>query len=136
MPSQFSNPAKPIEAESDKLFVITLESNRTTGYQWQLAGRIDDVAVELVGVEYVKPRQDMPGAGGVENWTFRAKVSRREKVMLPFKYVRPWEKNSPPAKEEVFSVIIRKGERERQLDSMQKELNRLHDELWTEHLGQ
>lgn len=126
--SQFSDPGKLITVESEQIFVITLESNRTTGYEWQIAGKLDTYAVELVGVEYVRGAGTMPGSGGRENWTFRAITSRRESVPIRFQYVRPWEKDAKPVKEVVFSVAINKGPVERQIERMQRAMDERHRE--------
>jgi len=133
---RYSDPGRGIDAESGKLFMITLESNRTTGYQWQIARPLDSSAFELIGVEYVTGDKRMPGAPGKENWTFKAVSSGKGSVPIAFKYVRPWEKDTPPAKEVVFFVMIRKGPDEKRLEDMQRELDRLHDENWDTHLGQ
>jgi len=133
---EYNNPGDTIKTESGQVFVIALDSNRTTGYEWQIEQPFDKMALESVGVEYVKGPNDMPGAGGKEKWTFRALVFRRETVPLSLKYVRPWEKDVKPEKEVTFKVMINKGPVERQLDSMQKELDRMRNSLWTEHVGQ
>lgn len=133
---RFSDPAKTIEVEAGKSFVITLESNRTTGYQWQFAAPFYRTILELVGVEYVKGPSNLAGAPGRENWTFNALHSTKEKVPIIFSYIRPWEKDVPPAKEITFFIIIAKGTSEQQLDSMQQELDRLRDESWTTHIGE
>ncbi len=133
---EYSNHKDTIQTESAQVFIIALDSNRTTGYEWQIEQPFDNLALESVGVEYVKGPNNMPGAGGKEKWTFRALVSRREAVPISFKYVRPWEKDAKPDKEVTFKVMINKGPVERQLDSMQKELDRMRNSSWTEHLGQ
>lgn len=133
---EYSNPKEIIRTESEQVFIVVLDSNRTTGYEWQIGQPFDNLALELVGKEYVSASSGMPGAGGKEKWTFRALAFRRDAVPLLFKYVRPWEKDVRPEKELNFKVIINKGPAERQLASMQKELDRLRNDRWTEHLGQ
>jgi inhibitor of cysteine peptidase len=51
---------------------ITLESNVTTGYSWELVGQPDAAVLELVDSTYVEPETELVGAGGEEVWTFRA----------------------------------------------------------------
>ena len=46
----------------------------------------------------------MVGAGGEEVWTFSAPT--KGTTQLIFEYVRPFEKNTPPAKTAKFSVVI------------------------------
>ena len=127
---RYSKPSKTIETESGNNFIITLDSNRTTGYEWQLDAKYDKYAIELVGVEYVNPAGGMPGAGGKENWTFKALSFRNWKVGLHFIYVRAWEKDVPPAKEVEFTVKINRGPVEQRLYDMQRELKKMQNESW------
>jgi inhibitor of cysteine peptidase len=89
-------------------FTISIKSNPTTGYQWELAGPLDEKVVEKVSSEY-KP--DVPGGssqpiggGGVEVWTFRAVGKGGTDIRM--KYVRPWERDATPAEERVFEVTV------------------------------
>jgi inhibitor of cysteine peptidase len=99
-------PREPaIEARVNQDFVITLESNRTTGYEWQLAQSPDKNMLALVESEYQAPQNNLAGAGGKEVWTFKALAAGEARIF--FKYIRPWEKDTPPAQERSFTVIIR-----------------------------
>ena len=132
---RFTIMLKEIETKTGDMFIITLDSNRTTGYEWQLVKPFDNKAIELLGVEYVAGSGGMPGAGGLENWTFRTISFRRDKVVLSFKYVRPWEKDVKPVKETEFFVKIEKGPVERRLEGMQKDLDKVHNESWDTSLS-
>jgi inhibitor of cysteine peptidase len=101
---EYSNPSNAIEVKAGEDFVITLESNRTAGYQWQLAQPLDKAMLELVGSEYKAGESKLIGAGGVEVWTFRAVGAG--KTLISFKYVRPWEKDIPPAREVTFTIVV------------------------------
>lgn len=94
-----------IHAKVGKDLVITLESNRTTGYSWQLASSIDRDFLVVVGLRYIVPNTKAVGVGGKEEWTLRA--LKPGKTVVVFKYVRPWEKNKAPAKTKTFSVVIK-----------------------------
>ncbi|MBU0672161.1 MAG: protease inhibitor I42 family protein [Candidatus Margulisbacteria bacterium] len=83
---------------------FSLDSNATTGYQWQLARPLDNNFVELVSSVYLVPNTGRVGTGGTEIWTFKALKVGRTKIYL--KYVRPWEKDEPPAETRVFDVKI------------------------------
>jgi inhibitor of cysteine peptidase len=85
-------------------FNITLASNATTGYHWELAARLDEAVVKLVTSEYKAPETRMLGAGGQEIWTFKA-VSRGQTV-VSLKYVRPWEKDVAPEKTASYTVTV------------------------------
>ncbi|MDI6761179.1 MAG: protease inhibitor I42 family protein [Candidatus Brocadiaceae bacterium] len=99
-----SAPDNAIEVKVGRDFVITLESNRTTGYQWQLAQPLDGTVVELVGSEYKAGESKLIGSGGSEVWTFRAVGAG--KTRIAFKYTRPWEKDAPPAREVSVNVVV------------------------------
>ena len=70
----YTDSAETIEVKVGDEFVIALDSNATTGYAWQMAEGLDEDVVELVGSEYIMDEgsEEMVGAGGVEEWTFRA----------------------------------------------------------------
>jgi predicted secreted protein len=46
------------------------------------------------------------GAGGKEVWTFKA--AGEGSPTIHFKYVRPWEKDVPPADKKDFVIMIKK----------------------------
>ena len=93
-----------IQATVGKEFVITLDANATTGYEWQLANPTDDSLIKLMRSEYVPDKTGLVGSGGKSIWTF--KVVRSGKTQISFKYIRPWEKDIPPVKEAVYIVDI------------------------------
>lgn len=99
---EYSNPAKPIRTEPGKIIIITLESNKTTGYAWQLAKALDTNIVDFMSSEYFTHNTDLIGSGGTEVWSFRAMGQGRTKI--GFEYVRPWEKDVAPAKFMVFEI--------------------------------
>ena len=104
--NQIPNDANIIEAKAGERFVIKLESNITTGYSWHLAKSDSDI-IELVSNEY-KPYQNtgnIVGSGGIEEWTFKA-ISKG-KTSITLEYVRPWEKDIPPVKQQTYSITIK-----------------------------
>ena len=94
-----------ILATAGENFVITLNSNMTTGYHWELAKPLDKNKIELVSSNYIAPSTKLIGAGGKEVWTFKALKTGKASIFL--KYVRPWEKNVAPASEKSFYITIR-----------------------------
>jgi inhibitor of cysteine peptidase len=94
-----------LEAKVGQEFTITLESNATTGYQWQLAKPLDESMVKLVGSEYKAPQDGRVGQGGEEIWTFKAMGTGKTEVAM--KYVRSWEKDVQPAEERTFTVTVK-----------------------------
>jgi inhibitor of cysteine peptidase len=97
--------AKVIEAQAGQNFTIILKSNPTTGYQWQLAKPLDESIVQLISPEYLTDKTKLVGAGGKQVWVFKALKAGQTNISL--KYVRPWEKNTPPQNEESFVIIIK-----------------------------
>lgn len=96
---------QPIAATTGETFVLTLDSNPSTGYQWQLATAPDATIVKLVRSEYTAPATQRVGAGGEEVWTFQAVGTGHTTVTL--KYVRPWEGNVAPVDQRTFTITVR-----------------------------
>jgi len=94
-----------IETKVGQEFNITLDSNQSTGYGWQLAEPLDESILQLVGSEYEPPEGGGIGAGGQDLWTFKAVGEGETEIGL--KYVRPWEEDGVPAKERTFTVTVR-----------------------------
>jgi len=102
--SLFFRSPKPITINKGDEFILVLDSNKTTGFGWQLAKPLNRNMLNLVQADYMPNKTDLVGAGGKEEWTFRAVNSG--KATISFKYVRPWEKVKP-AKEKTFTIIIK-----------------------------
>lgn len=101
----FSDPSKVIEAGPCCEFAVSLESNKTTGFGWDIAEPLDENVVRFVSSEYVAADTGLVGSGGREIWTFRAVCPG--KCTISFKYVRPWEKDVPPARKMAFPVVVK-----------------------------
>ena len=101
------HPKNLVEVEVGQEFIITLESNPTTGYQWQLARPLDEAILQLVGSEFEAPetKPELVGVGGEEVWTFKAVGRGQTEVAL--KYVRVWEKDVSPVKEQTSIIIVK-----------------------------
>lgn len=101
----FTDPNVPIETAAGQRFLVKLESNPTTGYQWQLASDYDEKVLQLLDSEYIPPQEAVPGAGGEETWRFEALGAGETKISL--NYARSWEKDTPPARTAVFNVTVK-----------------------------
>lgn len=99
----YSDPSVPVAVGSGKIFTLTLRSNPTTGYVWQLTEPLNKGVVQLVSHEYRGDKTGLAGAGGREIWTFKAVAPGEAAIDL--KYVRPWETKAAPAKAALFKVI-------------------------------
>ena len=89
-------------------FTVLLVSNPTTGYLWKFGTPLyDETVMILRGDTYVRPDEQLAGAPGQRSLTFLAEGSGRTGLKLV--YVRPWEKNQPPAREFNIMVIVKDG---------------------------
>jgi inhibitor of cysteine peptidase len=80
---------------------ITLESNPTTGYTWNLDGPLPAQLEQVGAAEYTSESTAL-GGGGSEVWTFKA-VSAGEGE-LSLKYARSFEPTASPA--ETFQITV------------------------------
>lgn len=87
----------------DKL-TVTLESNPTTGYRWDVDGDLPP-QLALVGEPEFTPESSAMGAGGTEVWTFQAADAGSAKLGL--KYWRSFEETVPPVKKWSVDVNVR-----------------------------
>ncbi|PKN60957.1 MAG: hypothetical protein CVU53_00430 [Deltaproteobacteria bacterium HGW-Deltaproteobacteria-11] len=99
----FSGPAASVTVREGQTFALTLRSNPTTGYIWQLTEPLNEGIVRFIGQEYRMDKTDRVGAGGREIWTFKAVGSGETRINL--KYARPWEKDTAPAKTAQFRIV-------------------------------
>jgi inhibitor of cysteine peptidase len=101
-----SKQPKVIEAQAEQNFTIILKANPTTGYQWQFAKPLDKNLVQLISSKYLADKTELVGTGGKQVWMFKA--LKAGQTNISFKYVRSWEKNTPPQNEESFVIVIKK----------------------------
>jgi predicted secreted protein len=87
-------------ARGDRL-EISLPATSGTGYTWQ-AAPIADALVKPVGDTKFKLDNAMPGASGHQ--IFRFSIEASGTGTLELRYIRPWEKGTPPAK--VFKILL------------------------------
>lgn len=101
------NPGEPIQVNVGQKFVIKISANPTTGYGWTLKPSPNETVVVLVTNRYIQKRTGTRrvGVGGHELWTFEA-IGRGQAV-ISMNYARPWEKDVPPIRTNVFTVIVK-----------------------------
>jgi len=95
----------PIEVIVGDQFEITLESNQTTGYQWELSDPLDESVVKFIGSEYISDKPITIGSGGVEVWTFEGVGAGKTEISMA--YVRSWEEDIEPAQSRTFMVMVK-----------------------------
>ena len=91
-----SSSGKQVEVAVNGTITVTLDSNATTGYSWQLSGISDSSVLEKTNNVYEVPTSGRIGAGGKEVWTFKA--LRAGKTTLTMEYDQPWTGGQKDAK--------------------------------------
>ena len=92
-----------VELKQGETIILSLVSNPTTGYSWQLMGG-DETLLPQEGepvYEQDPEAQGLVGGGGTE--TFRFTAIAEGEVTLQLGYARPWE-SVPPI--ETFSIEV------------------------------
>ena len=97
-----------IELEKGQVLVITLESNPTTGYRWEVVEFEEPILQQMGEAEFKQsdPREPPPpGTGGWE--TFRFEATSAGQMTLKLVYHRPWEEGEEPLETFSLQVVIR-----------------------------
>ncbi len=93
------------ELEQGQMLVVTLESNPSTGFRWEVAD-LDQSILQQVGEAEFEVADDRdpppPGAGGHEIFRFQAVGAGQ--TTLQMVYHRPWEEGVEPL--ETFSLQV------------------------------
>lgn len=77
-------------------FTLRLKANPTTGYRWTVK-QYDTRLLTLVKNEFLAPKRNRLGAGGIELWTFKVNVvafAVPTTTTVTMEYARPWEKRA------------------------------------------
>ena len=85
----------------DRSLEITLPANRTTGYAWTLVSDGKPTLEPQLPSVYT-PQGEMPGAGGVERFVFKA--LQPGTALIKMIYQRPFEPEAAPA--QTFEVKV------------------------------
>jgi inhibitor of cysteine peptidase len=101
MSSIYTKADNQIAVQVGDEFMIELEANPTTGYEWHL--QFDSGKVTLLSQQF-KQKGGGVGAGGVQH--FRLKASNPGQTTIRAIYKRSWEANS--LEEHSFTVNIGK----------------------------
>ncbi len=100
----YTDAAKTISASVNQEFAIALDSNPTTGYNWETS--YDDSILSLVESRYEigkQAKEGLDGAGGTQNFRFKALKTGKAEITVTYK--RSWETDF--AEQKVFSVDIK-----------------------------
>jgi inhibitor of cysteine peptidase len=83
--------------------VIRIDSNITTGYEWEVA-EVNQTVLTYLGSEYEAPDTSLVGAGGTQVLRFEAAAPGESTIAL--KYWRPFEGDSSIVDEYVVTVTV------------------------------
>ena len=92
---------KSIELTQGQVLVITLDSNATTGYEWDIAEFDDQILIPQGEPEYIAPDTDLVGAGGQE--VYRFECVGKGQTTLTLIYHQPFDPADPV---ETFTLQI------------------------------
>ena len=96
--------SSPIDVSVGDTFTISLESNPSTGYTWELSGPLDDAVVVSLGSDHQAGESTAVGAAGHQLFTF--KPVGKGSTTIGLQYVRPWETGVAPAQTSDFDVNV------------------------------
>ncbi len=102
--SPISTTNATLSVKTNEQFYITLSSNPSTGYAWQVASVSNPDMVRFVDSQYIRPESELIGAPGKQVLTFNALQEGSATIQL--EYVRPWETDVPPVSIYVVEVMV------------------------------
>jgi len=96
---------RQIETEVGQILAISLESNPTTGFGWELV-ELEDPILQLMGEAEFQPSEskEVVGAGGTETFRFKAVIAGQ--TILTLVYRRSWEEGVEPLETFRLNVIV------------------------------
>ncbi len=94
-----------VELEQGQILVVTLESNPTTGYSWQVVEAQGSILEQMGEAEFKQSDTGEPPLVGAGGWEiFRFKAISAGQMTLKLAYRRPWEEGVEPLK--TFSIQV------------------------------
>ncbi len=100
----YTDTEKTINTTVNQEFIIALDSNPTTGYNWEAS--YDESILKLVDSKYEMGKQaqaGLVGAGGTQYFQFKALKTGKTEITVTYK--RSWETDF--AEQKVFNVDIK-----------------------------
>ena len=95
-----------VEVKKGQVLVISLESNPTTGYAWEVMKINETMLVQVGEAEFTSSQSgDVVGAGGVE--VLRFKTVGVGTTYLELGYRRFWEEDVAPLVIYSLSIVVR-----------------------------
>jgi predicted secreted protein len=100
-----SSSGKQVELAVNGSLTVTLESNVTTGYSWELKQIGDTSVLEKTDNKYEAPTSGLSGAGGKEVWNF--KTLKAGTTTLNMEYSQPWAGGQKGVKSFTLTVEVK-----------------------------
>jgi len=96
-----------VELEQGQILVVTLESNPTTGYRWELAETKESILEQMGEAEFKQSQTGGPPLVGAGGWEiFRFKAISAGQMTLQLVYRRSWEEGVEPVKTFSIQVLV------------------------------
>lgn len=97
-----------IELKKGQTLVVTLKSNPTTGYQWEIIEPVEPFMQQKGKAEF-EPSEagDRPRSGRGGKEIFRFKTKKRGETTLKLVYHRPWEEEVEPLKTFTLKIKVK-----------------------------
>ena len=97
-----------VELEQGQILVVTLESNPTTGYRWEVVETQESILEQMGEAEFKSSETGGPPLVGAGGWEiFRFKAISAGQTSLKLVYHRPWEEGVEPLKTFSLQVVVR-----------------------------
>lgn len=93
-----------IEVTADDEFVLVLDGNATTGYQWVI-DNYNKEDINFIVSKYENSSDNQAGSAGKYIFTFKALKPCNTSVLM--KYLRPWEQGVDPIKTQTFNISVK-----------------------------
>ena len=109
--TQQAHISKSVAVSTGGSFTIVLDSNSTTGFQWNEQANIKDANIlKQMNHQYIAPatkESDKPAAGmaGIEEWVFKA--DQKGSTLVNFSYGRPWVGGEKDVRTVDLTVVVK-----------------------------
>jgi len=96
-----------VELEIGRILIVTLESNPTTGYRWEVVEIQESILEQMGEAEFKQSDTGEPPLVGAGGWEiFRFKAISAGQTSLKLVYHRPWEEGVEPLKTFSIQVVV------------------------------
>jgi predicted secreted protein len=96
-----------VELEQGQILVVTLESNPTTGYRWEVVENQESILQQMGEAEFKQSDTGGPPLVGAGGWEiFRFKAISTGQTSLKLVYHRPWEEGVEPINTFSIEVVV------------------------------